>query len=74
MRLVRDEAEPARGFASARRLAEQAFGQAGIYLERAIDKPRHVEFQILADGSGGALHLYEREVPRGRSIRKSSPK
>jgi acetyl-CoA carboxylase biotin carboxylase subunit len=70
MRLVRDEAELARAFASAQRLAEQAFGQGGIYLERAIDKPRHVEFQILADGAGGALHLYERECSIQRRHQK----
>ncbi len=70
MRLVRDEAELARAFAPARRLAEQAFAQGGVYLERAIDRPRHVEFQILGDGSGGAVHLYERECSIQRRHQK----
>lgn len=70
MRLVRDASELARAFAPARRLAEQAFAQGGIYLERAIDRPRHVEFQILADGNGRALHLYERECSIQRRHQK----
>jgi acetyl-CoA carboxylase biotin carboxylase subunit len=70
MRLVRDEVELVRAFAPAQRLAEQAFAQGKIYLERAIDKPRHVEFQILADGAGRALHLYERECSIQRRHQK----
>lgn len=47
-----------------------AFGDAGIYLEKCLDRPRHVEFQILADKHGNVVHLFERECSIQRRHQK----
>lgn len=61
---------------SARREAGNAFGDTRIYLEKLIEQPRHVEMQILADGHGNVVHLFERECSvqrRHQKIVEESP-
>ena len=60
LRQARDEDELAKALARARGEARSAFGDAGLYLEKALAQPRHVEVQILADAGGRTLHLFER--------------
>lgn len=50
--------------------AEASFGNAGIYLEKPLEKPRHIEFQVLADKQGSAIHLCERECSIQRRHQK----
>ena len=57
-------------FSTAQREAEAAFGNRGIYLEKYIDSPRHIEFQILGDHYGNIIHLGERECSLQRRHQK----
>ncbi|HVG39394.1 MAG TPA: biotin carboxylase N-terminal domain-containing protein, partial [Pyrinomonadaceae bacterium] len=61
MRLVATEVEMASAFATAQSEAVAAFGDGQIYLEKAVEKPRHIEIQIFADAHGNVVHLGERE-------------
>ncbi|OLR91578.1 pyruvate carboxylase [Actinokineospora bangkokensis] len=55
---------------AAMREAESAFGDATVFLEQAVLDPRHIEVQILADGVGGVIHLYERDCSLQRRHQK----
>jgi acetyl-CoA carboxylase biotin carboxylase subunit len=70
MRRCDDAKALARAFAEASLEAEKAFGNAELYLEKFLDGGRHIEFQILADGYGDAVHLGERECSIQRSHQK----
>jgi acetyl-CoA carboxylase biotin carboxylase subunit len=70
MRLVRGEDELIKSFMAAQGEAEAAFGNPGIYLEKFIERPRHIEFQILADSHGNVVHLGERDCSIQRRHQK----
>jgi acetyl-CoA carboxylase biotin carboxylase subunit len=70
MRLVREEAELVRMFQAAQGEAEAAFGNGGVYLEKFVENPRHIEFQIIADSHGNVVHLGERDCSIQRRHQK----
>ncbi|MGB8701266.1 MAG: acetyl-CoA carboxylase biotin carboxylase subunit, partial [Thermosynechococcaceae cyanobacterium] len=70
MRLVRDPDDLIKLFLAAQGEAEAAFGNAGVYMEKFIEKPRHIEFQILADSHGNVVHLGERDCSIQRRHQK----
>ena len=70
MRTVRDPSELEGAFNTAAAEAQAAFGEDGLYLEKAIVPARHVEIQVLADGMGGVLTLGERECSIQRRHQK----
>lgn len=70
MRLVRDPAELPSELAAARRVARTAFGDDTLLLERWVDRPRHIEVQVLADAHGTTVHLGERECSLQRRHQK----
>jgi acetyl-CoA/propionyl-CoA carboxylase biotin carboxyl carrier protein len=76
MRGARDARELAEAIPAARREAQSAFGDGTLYVERLIERPRHVEIQVFADGHGHAVHLFERECSvqrRHQKIIEESP-
>ncbi len=70
MRLVRSPQEFTKSFRAAQGEAEAAFGNGGVYLEKFIERPRHIEFQILADNYGNVIHLGERDCSIQRRNQK----
>lgn len=70
MRLVQEEGELDRLFQAAQGEAEAAFGNPGLYMEKYIECPRHIEFQILADSYGNVIHLGERDCSIQRRHQK----
>ncbi|MDQ6657086.1 MAG: pyruvate carboxylase [Actinomycetota bacterium] len=70
MRRVDGPAELPEALGNAMREAESAFGDATMFLERAVVEPRHIEVQILADGTGQVMHLFERDCSVQRRHQK----
>jgi acetyl-CoA carboxylase, biotin carboxylase subunit len=70
MRVVRTKRELIPAFLTARAEAEQAFGSPNVYMEKLIEKPRHIEFQVLGDRHGNVIHLGERECSLQRRHQK----
>jgi acetyl-CoA carboxylase, biotin carboxylase subunit len=70
MRLVREPEDLVKLFLAAQGEAEAAFGNGGVYLEKFIERPRHIEFQILADSHGNVVHLGERDCSIQRRHQK----
>ena len=70
MRIANTEASFPRHFAAARAEAGAAFGEAAVYLERCLVRPRHIEFQIFGDSHGRVVHLGERDCSIQRRHQK----
>jgi acetyl-CoA carboxylase, biotin carboxylase subunit len=70
MRVARNEDELRNAYNTARSEAETAFKNSGVYLEKYIERPRHIEIQILADEHGNVIHLGERECSIQRRHQK----
>lgn len=70
MRVVRSADELARSFDAASSEARSAFGDGSVYLEKYLDRPRHIEIQVLADDHGNIVHLGERDCSIQRRHQK----
>jgi acetyl-CoA carboxylase biotin carboxylase subunit len=70
MRLVSDTAELRSAFETAQTEAAAAFGDSSLYLEKAVERPRHIEIQIFGDAHGNVVHLGERECSIQRRHQK----
>merc|ERR1719502_235197 len=70
MRVVRKQEDLVPFFTSASSEAEASFGDGSVFLERFIDRPRHIEVQIIGDGKGGVVHLWERDCSVQRRHQK----
>ena len=70
MRVAHNDISLVKGFHTARTEAEKAFGNSGVYIEKFIENPHHVEFQIMADNKGNVIHLGERDCSIQRRNQK----
>jgi acetyl-CoA carboxylase biotin carboxylase subunit len=70
MRVVHSEAALLNAISITRNEARSAFGNDQVYMEKFLERPRHVEFQVLADGNGNAIHLGERDCSMQRRHQK----
>jgi len=70
MRVAQDEDSFERSFRQARNEAQAAFGDSGVYLERFVARPRHIEFQVFGDQMGRVVHLGERDCTIQRRHQK----
>ena len=70
MRLVKEESEFKKAWDSARQEAGAAFGNDGLYMEKFVEEPRHIEIQIIGDNKGRACHLSERDCSIQRRHQK----
>lgn len=70
MRVVREESELKDNFERAVSEAKSAFGDGTVFIERFLERPRHIEVQLLADGKGNTIHLFERDCSVQRRHQK----
>ncbi|PIE90762.1 MAG: pyruvate carboxylase subunit A [Acidobacteria bacterium] len=70
MRVVREKAHFSKACSAARNEARNSFGDDTVILEKYIEQPRHIEFQVFGDGKGNAVHLFERECSVQRRHQK----
>ena len=70
MRIAHNDMSLVTGYHTARAEAEKAFGNSGVYIEKFIENPHHIEFQILADNRGNVIHLGERDCSIQRRNQK----
>src|SRR6266513_4381067 len=70
MRVAHNDISLVKGYHTARTEAEKAFGNSGVYIEKFIENPHHVEFQILGDNRGNIIHLGERDCSIQRRNQK----
>jgi acetyl-CoA carboxylase biotin carboxylase subunit len=70
MKVANNEAELSTALSTARNEAKAAFGDDAVYLEKYLQKPRHIEIQVLGDGKGNAIHLGERDCSLQRRHQK----
>ena len=70
MRVAHNDISLIKGYHTARSEAEKAFGNSGVYIEKFIENPRHIEFQILGDNRGNIIHLGERDCSVQRRNQK----
>jgi acetyl-CoA carboxylase biotin carboxylase subunit len=70
MRVIRDLKEMPKALKTAQREAEAAFGVGDVYIEKYVENPRHIEFQVLGDHHGAVVHLGERECSIQRRHQK----
>ena len=76
MRIAHNDISLVRGFHTARTEAEKCFGNAGVYIEKFIENPHHIEIQILGDNKGKIIHLGERDCSvqrRNQKLIEESP-
>jgi pyruvate carboxylase len=70
MRVVRDESMLERAYNEARAEAKKAFGDDTVFLEKFIDRPKHIEVQLMGDNYGNIVHLFERDCSVQRRFQK----
>jgi acetyl-CoA carboxylase, biotin carboxylase subunit len=70
MKVARNEEDLSHALATARAEAKAAFGDDAVYIEKYLEKPRHIEVQVLGDGRGNAIHLAERDCSLQRRHQK----
>ncbi len=70
MKVARTADDIVEAFSTARAEARNAFGDDAVYIEKYLEKPRHIEIQVLGDGRGGAIHLGERDCSLQRRHQK----